>query len=824
MAGIKYQCEFFSQNGSKYRINLYHVDYSGTTIPFVAGPEGFQLTYEGETDSVYQTIKASSMQFDFVITEAPTTSGDPTTGNIYNDLLTNNENKMFVIVQQYDSDNTTYRNFWAGDIIDDVVEIEDAPYPVQIRIKSTDGIAKLKEKIYVPVAGGTGGTFLPVLFYFQEAISKTLYYSTLFPSTGGTSVITIRNNPDRYAENMGSITDSAWQDAYNPMKLTFLNESAFVGKDGIFMTYYEILEQICTLWGCQFFLGSIWNEDIGCTWWLFSRNIMYFESGNSILDTCRVFKNQAYNSSNNALNFAEYSIPNTSVNYTPTLTKTIGDADHPKFKGNKISYSAVLGKVKNIYNHDLFSYVWNTGDQPVDGTTVQYKEFSQTRTGSTTGVSYFGGNYAVTNANLVSPFFPDGMAYSVGGNNNQGLFIPVSNGQDSIIVRGELTLNYSLSFQSTILGTLLETASNSGTPYTFDFNAALVINFIASDKGAEDWMEVISNSGTTLNDTELFMFMKGDFGSFNGDGVCEWVDATDSNGFSKVHITELPITDAPQTITIPFCFISETIPTTFDSTTVKSLKRCRFTLEEYTDANRTSGALSSLSSSGITVNSFNYSIKNFNISSVLDGSEMGSYFSTSIGLFSNDNGEASAQMDITPELFIGDPPPYVSNTVDFNVPNGSPSFYLGGLKIIQPAASNPTTTVPNQAVENNRRWRTQQDGNFFTLHELLCREIIKKRAVPSFKYNISFQNSNPATTITFINTLKIDMKLNSGESSDLQAFFPIGGTYTAGTDSWKMVVEQISSNTTTNIDNDSYINVDRDLFFENPNIIISPNF
>ena len=70
MAEIKYQCEFYSNNGSRYRMNLYHVDYSGTTIPFLAGPEGFQLTYEGNTDSVYQTIKASLLQFDFIVEDA----------------------------------------------------------------------------------------------------------------------------------------------------------------------------------------------------------------------------------------------------------------------------------------------------------------------------------------------------------------------------------------------------------------------------------------------------------------------------------------------------------------------------------------------------------------------------------------------------------------------------------------------------------------------------------------------------------------------------------------------------------------------------------
>jgi hypothetical protein len=443
MAGIKYQCEFYSNNGSRYRMNLYHVDYSGTTIPFLSGPEGFQLTYEGETSSVYESIKASSLQFDFVITEAPTSSGDPTTGNIYADLLANNENKLFVIVQQYDSGNTAWRNFWAGDIIDDTVEIEDAPYPIQIRIKATDGIAKLKEKKYVPQ---TGGTWLTVLYLIQECISQTLYYSTLFPSSGGTSVITIRNTPDRYAENMGSITDSTWQNTYNPMKLCMLNEAAFVKKDGIYFTYYEILEQICTLWGSQFFLSSLWNEDIGCTWWLFSRNILFYEDGPSILNTCRVFKNQAYDSGNTALNFAEYSVPNTSVNYTPTIVKTIGDADHPKFKGNKITFLAPLRLVKNVYNHDLFSYNWNS---PSAGTTDIWHEFGTLRQNATSGFQYFTNTTDAIGADLASPYFPDGMPYTVSPNdNNQGLFIPVTSDQDSILITGTMNFGYNMTINS----------------------------------------------------------------------------------------------------------------------------------------------------------------------------------------------------------------------------------------------------------------------------------------------------------------------------------------------------------------------------------------
>tara|TARA_R100000149_G_scaffold27080_1_gene10431 strand:- start:3054 stop:5507 length:2454 start_codon:yes stop_codon:yes gene_type:complete len=817
MAGIKYQCEFYSNNGSRYRMNLYHVDYSGTTIPFLAGPEGFQLTYEGETDSVYQTIKASSMQFDFVIQEAPTTSGDPTTGNIYDDLLSNNENKMFVIVQQYTG--SVWRNFWAGDIIDDTVEIQDAPYPVQIRIKATDGIAKMKQKQYVPLSGGTN---LTVLFYFQKAIEQTTYYSTLFPSTGGTSVVTIRNNPDRYHENMGSITDSAWQDAYNPMKLTMINEAAFIKKDGKYCTYYEILEQICTLWNCQFFLSSIWNEDLGCTWWLFSRYIMYFEDGTSILDTCRVFKNQAYDSGNTALNFAEYSVPDTSVNYTPTLTKTIGDADHPKFSGNKITYVAPLGRVKNVYNHDLFSRTWNTASSADN----QYFNFNSVRISSTSGTQGFiNTGTAVTNAILQSPIFPEGMPYNSDpeeNDNNQGLFFNVTSGQDVIMVKGELTFNYMLVVDTTTaMGTLINNLSSvEGTPFTFDFKASIAVEFITSDKNAEDWANS-QNDGSDLNDTEGQINLNGEFGGDTGNGMAKW-----ENGSLIIHIKDCPITSAtPITLTVPFSFISEPIPTSTGVTTINTLKRCQFTIQDFEDTYNLGSTMASLIGNGVNITNMNYQVNNFTISSLLDGSEMGDYFTTEVGLSTNGNSDASAEMVISPDLFIGDPPPYaVTNSGVSDVPTGSPAIYLGGLKIVAPAASNPTTTPPDQAQQNNRRWRTQQDGTFLPLNQILSREISKKRATPSYKYDISFENSDPTTTITFINTLKIDMKLNSGESADVQGFFPIGGTYTASTDSWKMTVEQFSSSTTTNITNDSYFNVNREMFLENANIIISPNF
>ena len=41
MAQVKYQCEFYSNNTTRYRINIYHVDYTNTIVEFKGGMDGF---------------------------------------------------------------------------------------------------------------------------------------------------------------------------------------------------------------------------------------------------------------------------------------------------------------------------------------------------------------------------------------------------------------------------------------------------------------------------------------------------------------------------------------------------------------------------------------------------------------------------------------------------------------------------------------------------------------------------------------------------------------------------------------------------------------
>ena len=55
------------------------------------------------------------------------------------------------------------------------------------------------------------------------------------------------------------------------------NEAAFKKDNGEFMTYYDIINQIATLYGVQFFQSYKYNENQGGCWWIFSRYVMYNE-------------------------------------------------------------------------------------------------------------------------------------------------------------------------------------------------------------------------------------------------------------------------------------------------------------------------------------------------------------------------------------------------------------------------------------------------------------------------------------------------------------------------------------------------------------------
>ena len=105
-------------------------------------------------------------------------------------------------------------------------------------------------------------------------------------------------------------------------------------------------------------------------------------------------------------------------------------------------------------------------------------------------------------------------------------------------------------------------------------------------------------------------------------------------------------------------------------------------------------------------------MQNFKVNLVFSASQLNTFFSNEVAMYVNTNSDANFEMEIKPDFFIGDPPEYLTNSITYALESGTdaPAQYMGGIKIIAPAASDPTTSVPNQVQANEREWRTEEDS------------------------------------------------------------------------------------------------------------------
>jgi len=564
-----------------------------------------------------------------------------------------------------------------------------------------------------------------------------------------------------------------------------------------------------------------------------------------------VFENQAYTSGGDALTQYEYCVPNTSTLSTALdVTQEVGldlSTNRPKLKGNKISYYSPLGQVQTNYFHDLVSYPLNMSFEDPDSPFEidHYTDISGFFIGDAGGgfgsALGFLGDAMVTNDPLNSPYFPAGMPYTgtdTGAfGENDGWFIPVTDGQDTIVVSGQLTISYKFSWDGSsaegIALTDLLTSENSFLDT--DFRLPIIFRIVVSNMSSADWATSQAEDEPFL-DSEIRRWLNGTYGSGGGNAatwsstVPNWGTSAWESSTIKIMVNNPPMAnDEQMTITVPFSFVSEALPDLHGGQDY--LKRTQFEVGEMTTNNLFTGAFKLFIDAGVVVlEDFNVQLNDFQQALIFNGSQISNYFGSQVGLYNNYNTDASSRMEIKPDFFIGDPPFWISTLAGGQDPaNLAPTQYFGGIRIFAPSASDPTTTVPNQLQVNAGEWRTQNDSTEKPLHILLDREIIKKRCFPIYKYDIKFQIVGPNNTgalynIGFWNTLKINMRLNENQSDDIKGFFPTGGTYTAVTNTWHLTVQQMDLNTETNIVDSSHNVYNNEPFMNNPNILFDVDF
>lgn len=142
----KYTCEFYSENvdasgnEQKWKINIDSASFSGSSTEFKCTSEGFTLRMDGGDDSMLAPIKTTSLDFNMVLENA-------TLEGIIDDLqsvATGNEDDFSVAIYNYHSG--AYRLWWVGYLLGDLVKLSDTAPNRILNVKATDGVSRLKYK------------------------------------------------------------------------------------------------------------------------------------------------------------------------------------------------------------------------------------------------------------------------------------------------------------------------------------------------------------------------------------------------------------------------------------------------------------------------------------------------------------------------------------------------------------------------------------------------------------------------------------------------------------------------------------------------------
>jgi hypothetical protein len=233
--GARLQGDFYDIDATKYRVTLDVDGYAGSTSDFDISE--MKLVYKGDTNDIHAPILTSSVSLSFLIPNG-------TIAAIFTGLVGAAEESYRLKIEKGVGNDL----FWAGFVIPDQVVIQDKPYPYEFSITAVDGITRLKDKEYT----GTGTNWED-----EDKISQHLYNVLSFIPVAdywGASDAYLKSHIQLFATNQTAGV------AVSPLPTTRVNHRVFrsVDKKGKVKrkTAYEVLVELCTMFGARFYLSN----------------------------------------------------------------------------------------------------------------------------------------------------------------------------------------------------------------------------------------------------------------------------------------------------------------------------------------------------------------------------------------------------------------------------------------------------------------------------------------------------------------------------------------------------------------------------------------
>lgn len=230
---VRYRSDFTNLNGTYFRIDIHDVDYVGATInEFTVGANGFELSYDGDTDNRMQHIIPSSVTIPMFV-QSTAEEG------LLTQLSQGREGRHLVHIQTSDDGGSSFDDFWYGVLFADQIEVADLYYPYEVQLEASDDLKALDALDYkdTPTLAYSGSQ--NIASHLRNCLSKLRYYDLM-----GTDIL---DHEEFYTCNQVDTGNSMAQDVYiNHWKLWTIEEG--VRK---YRSTYDILEQVLALTGLR---------------------------------------------------------------------------------------------------------------------------------------------------------------------------------------------------------------------------------------------------------------------------------------------------------------------------------------------------------------------------------------------------------------------------------------------------------------------------------------------------------------------------------------------------------------------------------------------
>jgi len=242
MGNIRYRNEFYSIEGTLYKIDIIDTFYNGSPLEFITTDPCFELGYIGGKDR-FDPIISSELKVSAFVQDAAFET-------FIFDIAGSGENRFFVKLYRDDV------FFWAGVLVTDNIKMEDIAFPYVFEMSFTDGLGTLKDRLFM---NELSRPF--ILYSGKESLIGFIYKIITHAGPG------LNGNTLIWAETDSFIkTCVHWYDAHHhfyfnqdPLKYTRVSHEAYhIENNGTYTAgnCYDILYDILSAFGARIILSE----------------------------------------------------------------------------------------------------------------------------------------------------------------------------------------------------------------------------------------------------------------------------------------------------------------------------------------------------------------------------------------------------------------------------------------------------------------------------------------------------------------------------------------------------------------------------------------